>query len=188
MAPVTQVHGSQTSPQTQPPLLIQQWCPTDSPPAATGPVNSATHTGVVSPSILPDPQAWQTRAPQPSMLPASSQHYTQCSAAFPGLLRAASDPYLQEQTPLFPTPSALSQDFPPLPGPAYPPVEVRPESGDDNGILWAMAASSPPPKAQRLSRSRDPSVSKQLPAPNPTYAQKCGLNCGNPQYPITPIV
>lgn len=102
------------------------------------------------------------------MLPIPTQHYTQCSAAFPRLLRMASHPHLQGLDPASPASSDFSQDYPPLSGPAH-----QTPGGTQDGS-WAMTGTSPPPKAQRLSHSRDPSASRQQSASIPSYAHKAG--------------
>lgn len=56
--------------------------------------------------------------------------------------------------------------------PHMPTRGARQDPGEDHDTLWTMAAASPPPKTQRLSRSRDPSASRCQLAPTPTYAQK----------------
>lgn len=178
MAPVTSAPHHRSSSQAPQPAPDRLQHAGDPPLEKAISQESIPHTTAVSPSPHAGVQTAQTHGPPSATLPISAPPYTQCSAAFPRLLRATSDPQIQSQDPASPLSSDLSQDYPPLPRPAGPPARAHqlpqgtPQGTQDSP--WTITVTSPPPKAQRLSRSRDSSTSRHHPSSMPSYAQKAG--------------
>lgn len=96
-------------------------------------------------SSFPSPQR---KLPSQDHLPA--QFPAQCMDAYPRMLRAASDPGIQEGSPDSPTPSYGTEDFPALQGPRHSQAYSEPEGGSRPPYTSRPVPASP--KAQRQSR------------------------------------
>ena len=79
------------------------------------------------------------------------------------------DPGLQQGSPLSPSPSYRPEDFPALQGPAHSQASM--ESPLWGGPNYSDGQPPSPPKAQRPSRSWDPSTSGDHAGTPPSYAQ-----------------
>lgn len=144
----------------------------------SAPLDSTTglrNPGAVSPPSRSPPHEASQQGPQDTMPPSLPQQYTQCSEAFPRLLRTASDPCLHGTEPDSPTSSVLSMDFPALPAPMHPANCTIPEPAANTASHNRIEPASPPPKAQKMALPQALDLPRDWTIPQATYAHKVSL-------------
>lgn len=87
--------------------------------------------------------------------------YTQCSEAFPQLLRSLSDPYLPQGGTISPTPSLQPSDFPPLPDPEGDWSSDRGQ-GTHHGRFTPQQVHGPPPSTPQPQRHGHQGASRSM--------------------------